>query len=212
MAKVKFGIEDIHLHPLTDVDAMTYAAPIALPGGVSITLNVSEEDPSPFYADDGVYYLPAGQSSGYDGDLEVALFPDEVKLALMAYVKDAAGVMVEVADAIAKPFGMTFSIPTDEKARKLVYYRCQFGRPGLTAKTTEGTKTPQTETAKVNVMPSNKTFKFTRNDEEVEAKILSGYSTKDTDPSVYANWHKSIHLPAEATASQAEATASQAEG
>lgn len=204
MAKVKFGIEEIHLHPITDVETMAYGTPIPLPGGISLTLNANEEDPTPFYADDGVYYLPAGQSSGYDGDLEVALFTDEVKLALMSFVKDASNVIVEVADAIAKPFGMTFTIPTDEKARKLVFYRCQFGRPGLTAKTTEGSKSPESETAKVNVMPSNKAFKFMQDGEEKEVKIISGYSTKDTNSSVYSNWHKSIHLPTEATASQAE--------
>lgn len=201
MAKVKFGVEQIHLHPLTDEETMTYGTPIACPGAISISLNVSESSADPFYADDGVYYLPAGKSSGYTGDMELALIPDEVKLALMAFVKDAAGVIVEVADAIAKPFAMTFQIPTDEKARKLVFYNCQFGRPGLTAKTQEGSKTPETDTASLTIMPTKKAFKLSQNGEDVETTVISGYSTADTNAEVYSNWHKTVHLPTSAEAS-----------
>lgn len=195
MAKVKFGIEQIHLFPLTDEEAMTYGTPIACPGAISLTLNVSESSADPFYADDGVYYLPAGKSSGYTGTLEVAIIPDEVKLALMAFIKDSANVIVEVADAIAKPFAMTFQIPTDEKARKLVFYNCQFGRPGLSAKTQEGSKTPETESADLTIMPTKKTFKLNQGGEQVETTVISGYSTSETSSEVYTNWHTSVHLP-----------------
>ena len=203
MSKVKFGIEEIHLFPLVNDETMEYGSVIPLPGAINITLNAQEESADPFYADDGVYYLPAGQSSGYEGDLEVALFSDEVKLKLMSYVLDKANVMVEVADAIAKPFGMTFQIPTDEKARKLVFYKCQFGRIGVSAKTTEGSKTPETESANITVMPTTKSFRLMQNGEVVEAKVISGYSTKETDPTVYANWHTAIHLPSEEAAAPA---------
>ena len=196
--KVKFGLKNVHVFPMTETaDAqgaitMSYDSAIAVPGAVNMTLDVSEESPDPFYADDGVYYLPAGDSSGYTGNLEVAVIPDEVKTALMSFIMDSDDVMIELKESSQKLFGMTFEIATDDKARKLVYYKCQFGRPSLSASTNTNTKTPQTDTASITVMPTSQLFTL-----DGEAKsVISGYSTPDTDTTVYNSWHTSIHLPA----------------
>lgn len=198
--KVKFGLKNVNVFPLTENTAddgsvtMSYGSGIRVPGAVNLSLNVDESEPEKFYADDGVYYVPAGASSGYSGDLEVAVIPDEVKLALMAFVKDAAGVIVELAEAVTKQFGMTFEIATDEKARKLIYYKCQFGRPSLAASTNTDTKTPQTDTAPITVLPTTQLFNLGGEDKAV----ISGYSNAETDAEVYANWHTTPHLPTSA--------------
>lgn len=203
--KVKFGLKNVHVFPLTETTdsqtgevSMSYDSAIAIPGAVNLSLDVSEESPDPFYADDGIYYVPAGSSSGYTGNLEVALMPDEVKTALMTFVKDAADVMIELKEATAKLFGMTFEIATDDKARKLVYYKCQFGRISLSASTNTDTKTPATDTTPITVMPTSELFDLGGTDKQ---SVISGYSTPDTDSTVYTNWHSSIHLP---TAEEAE--------
>lgn len=196
--KVKFGLKNVNVFPLTETTnpetqaiTMTYERRIPVPGAVNLTLDVDETEPEKFFADDGVYYVPAGASSGYTGNLEVAVIPDEVKLALMPFIKDAANVIVELAEAITKQFGMTFEIATDEKARRLVYYKCQFGRPSLTAATNTDTKTPQTDTAPLTVLPTSQLFNLGGEDKSV----ISGYSTADTDTEVYNAWHTTPHLP-----------------
>lgn len=195
--KVKFGLKNVHVFPLTEnvgesgATTMSYGTPIAVPGAVNLSLDVSEDQPDPFYADDGVYYLPAGVSTGYTGNLEVAIIPDEVKTALMAFVIDASGVVVELQEAVQKLFGMTFEIASDTKARKLVYYKCQFGRPSLSASTNTKSKTPQTDTAPITVMPTTQLFNLAGEDRA----IVSGYSTEETDSAVYSAWHTTIHLP-----------------
>lgn len=197
--KVKFGLKNVHVFPMTETPdqstgaiSMSYGSPIAIPGAVNLSLDVSEDTPEPFYADDGVYYVPAGASSGYSGNLEVALMPDEVKLQLMTFIKDAAEVMIELKEATAKLFGMTFEIASDDKARKLVYYRCQFGRINLSASTNTSSKTPATDTAPITVLPTSELFDLGDGN---KISVVSGYSTPDTDSAVYNNWHSSIHTP-----------------
>lgn len=196
--KVKFGLKNVHVFPLTEstdpetgIVTPSYGSAIAVPGAVNLSLDVSEDQPDPFYADDGIYYLPAGVSSGYTGNLEVAVIPDAVKLALMAFVEDAAGVVVELQEAVNKLFGMTFEIGTDTKARRYVYYKAQFGRPNLAASTNTNTKTPQTDTAPITVMPTSQSYTLGT----YNGPVVSGYSTEETDSAVYNSWHTSIHLP-----------------
>ena len=197
--KVKFGLKNVHVFPMTEQTdsetgaiTMSYGSALAIPGAVNLSLDVSEDTPDPFYADDGVYYVPAGASSGYSGNLEVALMPDEVKLALMTFIKDAAEVMIELKEATAKLFGMTFEIASDAKARKLVYYKCQFGRINLAASTNTSSKTPATDTAPLTVLPTSQLFDLGDGN---AISVVSGYSTPDTDSTVYNNWHSAIHTP-----------------
>lgn len=196
--KVKFGLKNVHVFPMTEtvdpdtgVTTMSYGTAIPVPGAVNLSLDVSEDAPEPFYADDGIYYLPAGVSSGYTGNLEVAVIPDAVKTALMAFIVDAAGVVVELQEAVQKLFGMTFEIATDTKARRLVYYKCQFGRPSLAAATNTNTKTPQTDTAPITVMPTTQLFSLGGENKAV----VSAYSTEETNAGIYNAWHTTIHTP-----------------
>lgn len=199
--KVNFGLSNVHFFQMTEtltsgVYSMSYGDPIAVPGAVSLTLDVEDADVDPFYADDGVYYTPAKVSKGYKGELELALIPDALKLALMSYREDAKDVMVEVAESKTVYCGFTFEIDNDEKARKFVYYKALLGQPNLSASTTEGTKTPKTETLPITVLPTNTKYTFgTGADAEVLAAV-SSYATPETDATVYANWHTAPHEPA----------------
>ena len=197
--KVKFGLSNVHFFVLTETTdpqtseiTMSYGAAIACPGAVNLTLDVADTESEPFYADDGVYYLPPAQPGGYTGTLEVALIPDALKLALMAYKKDTDDVMVEVGETKNVYAAFTFEVDNDEKARRLVYYKASLGQPSVSAATTEATKTPTTETIPLTVIPTAKKFTF-GND---ELTVISGYSTPETDATVYSSWHTAPHLPA----------------
>lgn len=196
--KVKFGLSNVHFFVLTETSsAMTYGEAIDCPGAVNLSLDVSDSEAEPFYADDSVYYLPAPKSSGYTGTLEVAVIPDAIKLALMNYKTDEDDVMVEVAEGKTIYAGMTFEIDTDDKARRLVYYKVQLGTPSLAAATTESSKTPATDTLPITVLPTNKEFKFGTGVDQVSMTVISGYTTADTDSTAYNGWHTAPHLPAE---------------
>ena len=202
MTKVKFGLKNVHFFPLTETESqgvysMSYGAAINCPGAVNLQLDVSDSEAEPFYADDSVYYLPAPKAGGYTGTLEVALIPDELKQKLMNYKVDEDGVMTEITETKTLYAGMTFEIETDDKARKLVYYKVQLGSPSLAANTTEDTKTPTTDTLPITVLPTNKTFTFGTGADATVTTVISGYSTADTDATVYAGWHSEPHLPTE---------------
>ena len=196
--KVKFGLSNVHFFVLTETTdpqtgeiTMSYGAAIACPGAVNLTLDVADTESEPFYADDGVYYLPPAQPGGYTGTLEVALIPDALKLALMAYKKDTDDVMIEVGETKNVYAAFTFEVDNDEKARRLVYYKASLGQPSVSAATTEATKTPTTETIPLTVIPTAKKFTF----DNEEMTVISGYSTPETDAAVYSSWHTAPHLP-----------------
>ena len=70
-----------------------YAAPKAIPGAVSISLD-AEGETSPFYAD-GIVYFRSVTNNGYSGDLEIALIPEWFRTEILQEKLDAKGVLVE---------------------------------------------------------------------------------------------------------------------
>ena len=81
MAKVKFGLKNVHIAVMTDGTSAPYAKPIKFPGAKSLSLE-AQGDINKFYADDIVYYQTAA-NNGYEGDLEMALFTDEIRTAVL---------------------------------------------------------------------------------------------------------------------------------
>ena len=135
MDKVKFGISNVHIFPITAMTAgvHTYGTAIAVPGAVSLSLD-QQGDINKFYADNIVYYQSAS-NNGYEGDLEVARIPDEVLDKIFKYTKDANGVFTEDASVEFAAFAMTFEEKGDEKGTKFVLYNCTDTRPSKSLST-----------------------------------------------------------------------------
>ena len=97
--KVKYNLKNVHAAKLTETaddggtPVFAYAAPKAIPGAVSISLD-AEGETSPFYAD-GIVYFRSVTNNGYSGDLEIALIPEWFRTEILQEKLDAKGVLVE---------------------------------------------------------------------------------------------------------------------
>ena len=97
--KVKYNLKNAHYALLTigEDGAVSYAAPVPLPGSVSLSLDANGE-PENFYAD-GIAYYVINNNMGYDGDLELALIPESFRTDVLREKLDAKGVLIENSDA-----------------------------------------------------------------------------------------------------------------
>jgi phi13 family phage major tail protein len=154
--KVKFGLKNVYyaLATIAANGSATYETPKAFPGAVSLSLDV-QGDLTPFRADNMDYYVSNGQNS-YQGDLEMALFTDEVRQDLFGDVKEeTSGLQYEVAGQEAKHFALMFQFEGDVHATRHVLYNCTATRPSVGSTTTgeNGEIEPQTETSTITSSP-----------------------------------------------------------
>lgn len=175
--KVKFGIKNVHIFPMLS-DAPTYDDVIAVPGAVSLSLN-AQGDINKFYADNIVYYQTSA-NNGYDGDLEIALIPEEVWEKIFNYVKNEDNVVTENASKNVVPFAMTFEEEGDQTGTKFVLYNCTATRPSRSFQTIEDTKTPTTQTLSISAAPLK------------DGNVLAT-TQADTTVKVLQEWHDDVY-------------------
>ena len=180
--KVKFNICNVHYAPLTVTEdgIVTYAAPVPLPGAVSISLDPTGE-PESFYAD-GIEYYIINNNQGYDGDLEVAMIPETFRTDILKEEADSNNVLVENANSETGRFALLFEFDGDVKKIRHVLYNCSASRPTIEAKTNEEDKEVQTETLTVKARPLASGY----------VKAKTGDNTADA---VYKNWYSEIYEP-----------------
>lgn len=179
--KVKFGIKNVHIFPITALNAgvPTYGTVIAVPGAVSFSLE-AQGDVNKFHADNITYYQSSA-NNGYEGDLEVALIPDEVWTDIFGYTTDANDVMTENALTEAKAFAMTFEEEGDTTGTKFVLYNCTATRPSRELNTIEETKEPTTQTLTVSAAP-------------LASGNVMAMTTATTDAAVLSGWHATVYF------------------
>lgn len=179
MAKVKYGLKNVHIAVRTETgSSVTYATPIAFPGAKSISLE-AQGDISKFYADDIIYFQTAG-NNGYEGDLEVALFTDEVRKAILAETEDTKKVLFEDAAAVSKSFALLFEVTTDTKGQRFCFYNCTMTRPSIGSDTKEESIEPGTDTVTISCAPE-------------ASGVIRCKTTEETDETVYSNWFKKVY-------------------
>lgn len=187
--KVKFNLRNVHYATFTTGEdgSPVYGTPVAIPGGVSISLS-PEGDTTPFYADGIPYYVTVA-NNGYSGELEVALIPDSFRTDVLGETLDQADkVIVEQANIEAKTFALLFQFDGDVNGICHVFYNCTAARPNVEGSTTTESKEPSTETMTITASPL-------AGNNYVKAK--TGAETTET---VRANWFKSVWLPQQLSA------------
>lgn len=156
--KVKFGLSNVVMAVMTETNgAITYGTPIAVPGAVNLSLE-PQGDTNDFYADNYIYFSSTA-NQGYEGDLEIAMIPDEIRTAIMGETTDANGAFVETSNDTFKNFAFGFQIEGDAQARKFWYYNCSLTRPTNAGATIEESKEPQTDTLTIKAMPRSTDLK-----------------------------------------------------
>ena len=151
--KVKFGLSEVHIAPITAESASgyTYGEIFAIPGAVSITLDRAGDE-TDFYADN-IKYFNESANQGYTGSLEMALFSEDFRTKILNEIKDTNGALIEDATRGTTGFALGFQIDGDKANRRFWYYNCMANRPSNSSSTIESSKEPQTETVDITAAP-----------------------------------------------------------
>lgn len=150
--KVKFGLSNCYMAKISydSYGNIVYGSPIAIKGAVNLSLE-PQGDTNDFYADN-VIYFSSSTNQGYEGDLEIAMIPDEIRSTIMGELVDDNGAYIESADDKFENFAFGFQIEGDQKGRRYWYYNCSLSRPNTTGATIEASKEPQTDTLTIKAM------------------------------------------------------------
>lgn len=181
--KVTFGLRNCHYAPYTiEAGVVTFETPIALPGGVELSIE-PRGDMTEFYADDILYYS-ASNNQGYDGSLSIANIPEKFAIDALGEEKDETDMVLnEIATNRGKPFALLFEFDGDIKATRHVLYNCTASRPTLSSST-------KTNTAE----PTPTELSFVAAPLSIDGKLMVKTKTTPTTPAaVYDNWYKEVY-------------------
>lgn len=154
--KVEFGMSNVRFATYEVKDgAVVIGTPLHVPGAVSITLDAETEE-SKFFADDVVYYSDF-TDNGESGELTMALFPDEFKLAYLPYVTLDDGGIAKLKGESSKPVCLVFEGKGDKEKRRHVLYNIALGAITREHKTVEEGKEVEVETIPVTLNGDNAT-------------------------------------------------------
>lgn len=153
MNKVKFGLSEVHIAPITvnNDGTFTYGTIFAIPGAVNLSLDPSG-DQADFAADNDARYFSDYANNGYTGTLEMAELVEDFETKILGQVKDSNGAIIESGDDKISPFALGFQIDGDESNTRFWYYNCMTSRPTNASATTDTSRTPQTTTLNITAM------------------------------------------------------------
>lgn len=173
MNKVKYGLKNVYYAAITEANGVvSFATPVHIPGAVNLALSPVGEKVT-FPADDTEDYYAENVNNGYDGDLEMALVPDHFRVDILGDTIDSNGAIIENKDAKAKRHALMYEFSGDAKKTRHVMYNVLANRPNLEGSTTTNTKTPKSETLKIEARPAIDTG-------DVKAKLYQGDTGYDT--------------------------------
>jgi len=186
--KIKYGLKNVY-YALATIDgttgAATYADPTRIPGAVSLSMEPSGESNS-FFADN-IAYATFGANAGYEGELEVAMLPDEFRVSVLGETVDTASkIQVETTDATTKPFALLFQFEGDNSSVKHVFYNCTATRTNVEGETTEDSISVKTETLK---LTASAIYNAKLDKDIVKGKI------SDSSETAYTNWFTAVQQP-----------------
>ena len=180
--KVKYNLKNAHYAMLqtSEEGVVSFGTPVALPGAVSISLDANGE-PENFYADGTAFYV-INNNMGYDGDLELAMIPEDFRVSALNETLDDNKVLIEDANSELNRFALLFEFDGDVKHIRHVLYNCSASRPGIEGKTNDESREIQTETLTIKATP-------------LPSGVVKAKTGNATDSTVYADWYKAVYMP-----------------
>jgi phi13 family phage major tail protein len=178
--KVQFNLKNVHYAIMSTIGSdPAWETPVPVPGAVTLTLDPQGET-TPFYAD-GIVYYQSIANNGYSGDLEMAMFPEQM-------LKDVWGmeevetdfVLIEKSNVEPKPFALLYQIDGDTGNDFYCLFNCTGTRPGIGSTTTTETKEPQTQTSTITAVP-------------LENNDVYARTGSKTTEEVKTNWFKKVY-------------------
>ena len=127
------------------------------------------------------------ETEGYDGDLEVALIPEEFRQGVLMETADANQVLVENSNSQTGSFALLFEFDGDVRKIRHVMYNCSASRPSIASKTNEEGKEVQTETLTIKSRP-------------LANGLVKAKTGDSTTADVYNNWYAEVYQPVTANA------------
>jgi phi13 family phage major tail protein len=182
--KIVFGLKSAHYSVITvGVDGThTYAAPVALPGMVEISMEPSGETTS-FYADDTLYHTTVS-NQGYETTVTIANITEDFRTDVLGETMEATdNVLTEKNTANPKLIAFMFEFDGDQQAVRHCLYNCTITRPSITSST-------KTETAE----PTPQELTMIAAPRPVDG-VVKRSTTATTPAGVYDGWYTAVYAP-----------------
>ena len=187
MAKIKYGLSDVHIALRHENDGVvTYDTPVRLPGAVNFSVERNTEKIN-FYADNVVYHSIAVKSS-ITGDLELADIANSILTKYLGYKEATEGGILETSDGTMPEFALLFKVQTDTDGRKFAFYNC-----------TAAESNEEYKTMEENVDPTTSTLAITCAGDRVGEYNVFKHVVEASDAN-YANFFTAVTLPTIKTA------------
>lgn len=178
--KVQFNLKKVHYAVMTaEGTSPAWDTPVHVPGAVRLSLE-QQGELTKFYAD-GIVYWQSSSNNGYQGDLEMARFPDQMRQDIWGEeLVQTDNVLIENATVQPKPFALLFQVDGDQTNNYYCLYNCTATRPGVAGSTTNETKEPQTQTSTISAVP-------------LENGDIKAATTATTAEGVKTGWFNSVY-------------------
>lgn len=185
--KIKYGLKNVYYAVATIAadNTATFGTPVPIPGAVNLSMEPQGER-SVFNADNVEYFVSAS-NNGYEGDLEIALVPEDFETDIFGAVEDTKNVLFEDTDAPTVHFALLFQFEGDVKATKHVFYNCTATRANVEGETKGENVEPKTETLSLAAKPVH----FAN----INKNVCKGRTKEDTDTTTYNGWFEAVYTP-----------------